>query len=84
MEKEKLWFIAEGDTVRWVKIFINKNISWDNGITHLVVSMNNNLNSAVRPSDVKVENVNIKNFFETKRDAQFEIIRRERFESEYE
>lgn len=79
MENEKKWFIAEDNTVRWVKVFININIRWDNGQTHLVVSMNNDLNAAHRPSDVKVESVDTKNFFKSKQEAQMEIIRRERF-----
>lgn len=78
--REKRFFITKNNTVRWVKQFITKNISWDSGKTHLVVSMNNNLNEANRATDCKVESADVNDFFETERDAQLEIFRRERFE----
>jgi hypothetical protein len=82
MNNEKRFFI-DGDKVRWIKCFIEKNIEWDYHSTHLVVSMDNNLNSASRPSDVMVQSVNTKDMFNTLEEAQFEIIRRERFENNH-
>jgi FKBP-type peptidyl-prolyl cis-trans isomerase 2 len=76
----KLFFITKENTVRWIKVFITKDIQWDNGTTHLVVSMHNNLNEANRPSDVKIENVRPQDCFGTVKEAQLEIMRRERFE----
>jgi len=80
MPNEKRWFITKKGEIRWVKCFITENIEWDNGITHLVVSMHNNLNEANRVSDVSIESADIKDFFPNLKDAQMEIIRRERFE----
>lgn len=80
MEKKKRFFITKENKVRWVKVFITENISWDDGRTHLVVSMDNNFNEANRPSDCKIESVDVKDFYDTLKEAQIEILRRERFE----
>ena len=77
--ENKRWFIADKNNVRWVKCFITENLEWDNCFTHLVVSMNNNFNQATGVKDVMVESIDIKNFFATMKEAQMEIIRRERF-----
>ena len=76
----KKFFITKDNKVRWVKVFITENIEWDDGKTHLVVSMENNLNEANRPSDCKIESIDVGEFFETLKEAQYEIIRKERFE----
>lgn len=78
--EEKKWFISKDSETRWVKVFINKNIKWDHCGTHLVVSMDSDLNEAHKLNDVRVESIDIKNFFNTKEESQMEIIRRERFE----
>ena len=43
--------------------------------------MNNNLNSLNSPRDCFIENISIKNFFKTLKEAQTEILIRERFEN---
>jgi hypothetical protein len=78
MNEEKRFFI-DGDNVRWVRSFIEKDIEWDYSTTHLVVSMKNNMNKPTSPSDVMVQSVNVKDMFDTLKNAQLEIIRRERF-----
>ena len=79
--EDKRWFITEDDKVRWVKCFITKDIEWDSNSTHLIVSMENELNEANGVKDVEVESIDIRNFFTLKQNAQMEIIRRERFEN---
>ena len=76
---EKRFFITKEHTIRWVKVFITKNIQWDDGKTHLVVSMNNEFNEANRPYDCKIESIEVDNLFKTRRDAEIEILRIERF-----
>lgn len=78
MPRER-WFIKDGK-VRWIKTFINADIHWDNGKTHLVFSMDNSYNEPHRPNDGTVESVDTKDCFLTQKEAQMEIIRRERFE----
>lgn len=83
MEQVKKWFINDKNEVRWVHTFIRINIEYDNDITHLVVSMKNNLNEAWinnKGDGCILEEIKTKNFFSTKEDCQIEIIRRERFE----
>ena len=80
--EEKRWFMNDKNEVRWVHTFIRKNIEYDNGMTHLVVSMPNNLNKAWinnKGGGCILEEISIKNFFPTKEACQIEIIRRERF-----
>ncbi len=77
---EKRFFITSQNTVRWIKVFITKYIQCDDATTHLIVSMNNNQNEANQPSDCKIESVEPRDCFETLKEAQLEIIRRERFE----
>ena len=79
MIKEKKWFINENNEIRWVCQFVSKNIEYDYSTTHIVVSMANNLNSPYLKGCL-LEEVNTKDFFETKKECQFEIIRRERFD----
>lgn len=74
----KRWFIYKGK-VRWIHTFINHDIHWDDGKTHLVFSMENSYNEPHRPNDGVIESVNVKDCFLSLKDAQDEIIRRERF-----
>jgi len=74
------WFIDDKGKVRWVHTFIEKNIEWDNCTTHLIVSMENNLNQPCRVNELKVESIDTENFFETEKETQMEILRRERFD----
>lgn len=78
---DKRYYITKDNPakVRWIKCFINKDISWDDGHTHLVVTMKNSLNEAHRPNDVQVESVDVNDCFLTQSDAEQEIIHRERF-----
>lgn len=79
MPKEK-WFITkDGKDVRWIHTFINYNIIWDNGRTHLVFSMSNDCNSPHGANDGMIESISTKDCFLTKREAQQEILIRERF-----
>jgi hypothetical protein len=75
----KRFFITKENTVRWIHTFIREDISWDNGKTHLVFSMKNNLNSPDRPSDGLVESVDVGDCYETLEMAQMAILVRERF-----
>lgn len=80
--KEKRWFISCNNEIRWVHTFVRKNIKYDYNTTHLVVSMDNDLNDAWfngKGDGCILEEINIKHFFDTKRDCEMEIIRRERF-----
>ncbi len=81
---EKKWFITKDDDgkskVRWAKLFIRKDIEWDcDKITHLIVSMHNNLNAPSGTNDCKIESIQAKNFFRKREEAEIEIMRRERF-----
>jgi len=80
---EKRWFINDKGQIRWVHTFIRKHIQHDDGTSHLVVSMNNNLNGAWindKGDGCILEYADIKSFFPSKEACQMEIIRRERFE----
>ena len=80
----KRWFINDNKAIRWTHTFVRKHIEYDNMVTHLVVSMGNDLNAAWinnRGEGCVLEEIDIKNFFLTKEDCQMEIIRRERFET---
>jgi len=84
MEIEKRWFVNSKKEVRWVHTFVRKDIEYDNDITHLVVSMDNNLNPAWinnKGDGCVLEEESTKNFFPSERDCQMEIIRRERFKN---
>jgi len=79
MKEEKRWFITkDGKSVNWVQSYIRKNISYDNGTNHCVVAMDNNCNYP-DAYGCRIEEVNIKDFFNSVKEAQMEIIRRERF-----
>ena len=75
------WFITkDGKNVHWVQSYIKKNIEYDNKINHCIVAMDNNFNSPGK-FGCRIEEINIKDFFSTEKEAQLEIIRRERFEN---
>jgi len=78
MSEFNRFFIIKGK-VRWVKKFIRMNVEFDYKTTHLVVSMDNSLNNPTGPNDCLIESINVKDFFNTKREAQLELIIRERF-----
>jgi hypothetical protein len=84
MEEKRFFIVKDNDnnlSIRWVHTFIRKDIEWDTMNTHLVVSMKNNFNSPTGPKDCLIENVDVKNFFATEKDAKIEILLRERFDT---
>lgn len=78
--EDKRFFIAKDNEIRWIKVFITQNVEFDNHTEHIVVSMGNNLNAATSPKDCLIEGVDIKDCFGSVREAQLEIIIRERFD----
>jgi hypothetical protein len=83
--QEKRFFIIKNVnnnlSIRWVHTFIKKDIKWDTKNTHLVVSMKNNFNVPTSPEDCLIENIDVKDFFATEKDAKIEILLRERFDT---
>lgn len=77
METRK-FFITKEHKVRFAHTFLRK-IDYDYHNAYLVVSMENNYNAPCM-SNCIIEEIDVKNFFTTKEECQFEIIRRERFE----
>ena len=78
--KEKRWFITEDNkNVHWVQSYIRKDIEYDNIFNHCIVAMDNNLNLPDKYG-CRIEEINARNFFITEKEAQLEIIRRERFD----
>lgn len=78
----KQWYItADQKDVRYIKTFIEQDIVYDGGIVqHLCVTMRDSNNRPTHPTEVVVEVVDAKNLYSTKKEAQWEIMRRERFE----
>ena len=73
------WFIAKNSEVRFVLAVIRKDIEFDYTVSSLVVSMDNNLNQPCL-SNCKLEEIDHdEQLYISKKDAQIEIIRRERF-----
>ena len=62
----------------YVVSVIKKNIEYDNETNHLVVTMENSYNEPDERG-CTLEEININDFFETEKEAQTEILIRERF-----
>ena len=74
----KKWCINKNNEIRYVSTYVRENISYDYHTTHLVVTMNNSYDSPCLKG-CKLEEVDIKDFFETEKDCKIEILIRERF-----
>jgi len=76
---EKRWFITkDGENVHWVQSYIRKYIEYDNNTNHCIVAMENDLNCP-DAYGCRIEEIDANDFFDSKKEAQNEIIRRERF-----
>lgn len=75
-DKEKRWFLTENDDIRWAHTFL-KEEDYEGMISYLVVSMDNNFNGV--GLSAKIEEIEAKRFFKTQREAQLEILIKERF-----
>ena len=79
MKEEKRWFITkDGKEVHWVQSYIREYINYDFDTNHCIVAMKNSLN-APDAHGCSIKEINIKDFFNSVKEAQMEIIRRERF-----
>ena len=71
------WFITDDFEIRYAHSLISVN-EYDDATTFLVVSMQNNFNRPCR-SNSKLEEINKNNFYPTLKDAQIELLIKERF-----
>lgn len=78
MEEQKIkrWFITDKKEIRYIHTVLKKD---DEAAVLFVVSMANNYNCPCY-ANTKLEYANYSNCFESLKECQFEIIRRERFE----
>ncbi len=85
VEKEKKWLISENKegklSVRYIYQVIKKGSGYDDGYDYYAMVMKSGYETHDKPSEMSSEFLYIskKDMFETKREAQTEILYRERF-----
>ena len=77
----KRWFITEENEAHYVQSYLRKNIVQDYKLVHCIVESytDSDLPSTYQYEVVEVES---KNFFNSRKKAEMEIIRRERFKTD--